>query len=224
MRRGKETCRILKEIRRQIADANDIEYITSECRFQGDCLGTCPKCEAEVQYLEQQLSARHAAGKAIALAGISAGLLFSLATSCASNSQPILEKEQSTESTNKNKDVVGIVPNTSQQITCEIEIDRIWTKADADSVAIYGIVKDSITNKSIKNATISEVDNMSNSTESDINGIFSIKVKKGSKVIIIAPFYKDLSFIADSNCNIKAYLKEEPELDGEIPAPVENTP
>ena len=29
MRRGKETCRILKEIRRQIADANDIEYITS---------------------------------------------------------------------------------------------------------------------------------------------------------------------------------------------------
>ena len=89
---------------------------------------------------------------------------------------------------------------------------------------IYGIVKDSITNKSIKNATISEVDNMSNSTESDINGIFSIKVKKGSKVIIIAPFYKDLSFIADSNCNIKAYLKEEPELVGEIPAPVENTP
>ena len=78
--------------------------------------------------------------------------------------------------------------------------------------------------KSIKNATISEVNNMSNSTESDINGIFSIKVKKGSKVIIIAPFYKDLSFIADSNCNIKAYLKEEPELDGEIPAPVENTP
>ena len=83
MRRGKETCRILKEIRRQIADANDIEYITSECRFQGDCLGTCPKCEAEVQYLEQQLSARHAAGKAIALAGISAGMFMA---SCSSSS------------------------------------------------------------------------------------------------------------------------------------------
>lgn len=71
MARGKETCRILKEIRRQIAEANDIEFITSECRYKGDCLGTCPKCEAEVRYLEQQLRARSLAGKAVALAGIS---------------------------------------------------------------------------------------------------------------------------------------------------------
>ncbi len=55
MVRGKQTCKILKEIRRQIAEANDIEFITSECQYQGDCLGTCPKCEAEVRYLEQQL-------------------------------------------------------------------------------------------------------------------------------------------------------------------------
>ena len=85
MKRGKETCRILKDIRRQIAEANDIEFITSECRYQGDCLGTCPKCEAEVQYLEQQLSARHAAGKAIALAGISAGLFMASCSSCSIN-------------------------------------------------------------------------------------------------------------------------------------------
>ena len=45
MKRGKQTCRILKEIRRQIAEVNDIEFITSECQYQGDCLGTCPKCE-----------------------------------------------------------------------------------------------------------------------------------------------------------------------------------
>ena len=55
MKRGKQTCKILKDIRRQIAEANDIEFITSECQYQGDCLGTCPKCEAEVRYLEQQL-------------------------------------------------------------------------------------------------------------------------------------------------------------------------
>lgn len=47
MARGKQTCKILKEIRRQIAEANDIEFVTSECRYKGDCLGTCPKCEAE---------------------------------------------------------------------------------------------------------------------------------------------------------------------------------
>ncbi len=51
MARGKQTCKILKEIRRQIAEANGIEFATSECRYKGDCLGTCPKCEAEVRYL-----------------------------------------------------------------------------------------------------------------------------------------------------------------------------
>lgn len=78
MARGKQTCKILKEIRRQIADANGIEFATSECRYKGDCLGTCPKCEAEVRYLEQQLRARSLAGKAVALAGISAASLAML--------------------------------------------------------------------------------------------------------------------------------------------------
>ncbi len=76
MARGKQTCKILKEIRRQIAEANGIEFATSECRYRGDCLGTCPKCEAEVRYLEQQLRARSLAGKAVAIAGISAGMIL----------------------------------------------------------------------------------------------------------------------------------------------------
>lgn len=76
MTRGKTICRILKEIRRQIAEANDIEYVTSECRYQGDCAGTCPKCEAEVRYLETRLAARQLAGKAVALAGISAAMFL----------------------------------------------------------------------------------------------------------------------------------------------------
>ena len=76
MARGKQTCKILKEICRQIAEANGIEFATSECRYKGDCLGTCPKCEAEVRYLEQQLRSRQRMGKAIALAGISAGMIL----------------------------------------------------------------------------------------------------------------------------------------------------
>ena len=76
MARGKQTCKILKKIRRQIAEANGIEFVTSECRYKGDCLGTCPKCEAEVRYLERQLRARSLAGKAVALAGISAGMIL----------------------------------------------------------------------------------------------------------------------------------------------------
>ena len=78
MARGKQTCKILKEIRRQIAEANGIEFATSECRYKGDCLGTCPKCEAEVRYLEQQLRARSLAGKAVALVGISAASIAML--------------------------------------------------------------------------------------------------------------------------------------------------
>ena len=75
MARGKQTCKILKEIRRQIAEANDIEFVTSVCRYKGDCLGTCPKCEAEVRYLEQQLRSRQLMGKAVVLAGLSAGMI-----------------------------------------------------------------------------------------------------------------------------------------------------
>ncbi len=94
MTRGKQTCRILKEIRRQIAEANDIEFVTSECRYKGDCLGTCPKCDAEVRYLEQQLRARSLAGKAIALAGISAGMIFVSGCSGTSSSNQSTETLQ----------------------------------------------------------------------------------------------------------------------------------
>ncbi|MFV0586805.1 energy transducer TonB [Bacteroides reticulotermitis] len=87
MRRGKQTCRILKEIRRQIAEANDIDFITSECQYQGDCLGTCPKCEAEVRYLEQQLEHKQVRGKAITVLGISAGVIAAASlTACGSSS------------------------------------------------------------------------------------------------------------------------------------------
>ena len=54
MAKGKQTCKILKEIRKQIAMENDIEFVTSECTHKGDCAGTCPKCEAEVRYLERE--------------------------------------------------------------------------------------------------------------------------------------------------------------------------
>jgi hypothetical protein len=72
---GKSKCKILKDIRRQIAQDNDIEFVTSECKYQGDCSGTCPKCEAELRYLEQVLEKRQKAGKAIAVAGITAALI-----------------------------------------------------------------------------------------------------------------------------------------------------
>ena len=76
---GKSKCKILKDIRRQIAQDNDIDFVTAECQFQGECAGTCPKCEAEVRYLEQELAKRQKAGKAVVVAGIAATILVSTA-------------------------------------------------------------------------------------------------------------------------------------------------
>ena len=76
---GKKKCRILKEIRQKIADENDIPFVTHECRYQGKCSGTCPRCESELAYLEKQLAARAAAGKKIAVAALCAGMTFSVA-------------------------------------------------------------------------------------------------------------------------------------------------
>ncbi len=82
---GKSKCKILKDIRKQIADENDIAFVTSECKYQGDCTGTCPKCEAELFFLEQELEKRRKTGQKIALAGIAAAALVGLACCAAEN-------------------------------------------------------------------------------------------------------------------------------------------
>lgn len=67
---GKERCRILKDIRKQIAKENEIADITAECTHKGDCLGTCPRCESEVRYLERELEKRRLLGKTVTVAGL----------------------------------------------------------------------------------------------------------------------------------------------------------
>ena len=75
--KGKEKCKALKEIRRQIAEQNDIADVVEECKHKGECKGTCPKCEADVRYLERELAKKRAMGQKIALAGISMGVAAS---------------------------------------------------------------------------------------------------------------------------------------------------
>ncbi len=55
---GKETCRILTQLRREIAASNGIELSIEECRYKGECTGTCPRCEAEVLALEAAIRAK----------------------------------------------------------------------------------------------------------------------------------------------------------------------
>ena len=70
---GKEKCELLRTIRREIAETNDIIYLSTDCNYQGDdCTGTCPKCDAEIRYLENELNRRAAQGYAVLLSGLSA--------------------------------------------------------------------------------------------------------------------------------------------------------
>ena len=158
MVRGKKTCKILKDIRRQIAEANDIEYITSECQYKGDCTGTCPKCESEVRYLEHQLERRRMAGKAITLLGLSAGII---AMNACANS-----------------------PGQSAKNTSEIKLECQSVPTDKDSLfLIKGTVTDSLTQQPIVGANVSEKET-TNGTLTDANGEFTLKVSGKYPLII----------------------------------------
>ena len=74
MNRGKAICNQLKDVRRRIAGENDIPLEIKECSYEGPCRGTCPRCEAEVRYLERELARRISMGKAATVAGLALGL------------------------------------------------------------------------------------------------------------------------------------------------------
>ena len=88
---GKSKCKILKDIRREIAKQNDIDLVIEECRFKGECSGTCPKCESEVRYLEKELERRRSLGKKVAVAGLVATLAASAAGCSLVDPTPPLE-------------------------------------------------------------------------------------------------------------------------------------
>jgi len=105
MKKGKRTCEILKDVRRKVAQENDIPLVERECTHEGDCRGTCPYCEAEVRYLERELSKRRALGKAVAVAGIAVSSM--MLGACHSPKTPATSAGNETEPT---------VEATSQQV------------------------------------------------------------------------------------------------------------
>ncbi len=162
MARGKQTCKILKDIRRQIAEANDIEFVTSECRYKGDCLGTCPKCEAEVRYLEKQLRSRQLAGKLVNLAGISAGAIAMLSPLAVQSQNPDISMTK----------------------------EYVATQAMSDTIIVKGVVLDgdtlqdgTISREPLIGATIINP-RTGNGAVTDIDGNFQIEVCKSDSLEI----------------------------------------
>ena len=74
MTHGKNICKQLKEVRKRIAEENEIPLKVEECTYKGECRGTCPRCEAEVRYLENALTNRLNLGKVATVAGLALGL------------------------------------------------------------------------------------------------------------------------------------------------------
>ena len=66
---GKEKCELLKAMRREIAEANGIVYLSADCTNQGDCRGYCEKCDAEARFLDAELNRLAKEGKAIKVTG-----------------------------------------------------------------------------------------------------------------------------------------------------------
>jgi len=128
MKPGKQICASLKEVRRQIAEANEIPYEVTECKHEGPCAGTCPKCEAELRYIDQQLSLRRAAGKAVSVVGLSLGIatFFGSCTSCNQSS----------------RDQIGGYPVTDiiemgeveapSELEGDVEVEEVPTPQDVD--------------------------------------------------------------------------------------------
>ena len=141
MAKGKQTCKILKEIRKQIAAENDIEFVTSECTYKGDCKGTCPKCESEVRYLERELEKRQRLGKAAMVAGLSVGLL--------STSQVALaqQPEVNDKATPEDEELAGLVKYQVPQVCYLVDSTRkdlldLLVMPDMKNMSVVGFTID----------------------------------------------------------------------------------
>ena len=74
MDKGRAICKVLKDVRQKIANENGISYHPEECHHKGECTGTCPGCEKEIRYLEEQLKNKQHSGLGLKVAGIAAGV------------------------------------------------------------------------------------------------------------------------------------------------------
>ena len=125
---GKEKCRILKEIRAEIARRNDIEWVVAECKHKGNCKGTCPKCEQEVRQLEAALAKREALGKTVAVVGISASIALSV-TGCV-NPFP---------STTDGVPMGDVMPpETQDQTACDTAIQGVEIQTEQGELVVPG--------------------------------------------------------------------------------------
>ena len=168
MAKGKSTCKLLKDIRQQIADANGISYQPKECHHKGDCAGTCPACEAEIRYLEHELKARKGNGFGMKVAGIAAGICATV--------MPMTAAAQAV-----NPDSMA---NHPVQTTKEGDVKVVdLSDSCASPVVVRGMVIDSEDNKPLVGASIL-IDGTTKETVTNVDGQFALKVPSDTSLVI----------------------------------------
>ena len=168
MVKGKSTCKLLKSIRQQIADANGISYQPKECHHKGDCAGTCPACEAEIRYLERELKARKGNGFGMKVAGIAAGICATVMPMTAA-AQAV--KPDST-------------ANPPVQTTKKAPIKVVdLSDSCASPVVVRGMVIDEENKEPVIGAGVF-IDGTNKGIATDIDGQFALKVPSDTSLVI----------------------------------------
>ena len=168
MAKGKSTCKLLKSIRQQIADANGISYQPKECQHKGDCTGTCPACEEEIRYLERELKARKGNGFGMKVAGIAAGICATV--------MPMTAAAQAVKSDS--------TANPPVQTTKKAPIKVVdLSDSCASPVIVRGMVIDAENKEPVMGAAVF-IDGTRKGIATDIDGQFALKVPSDTSLVI----------------------------------------
>ena len=168
MAKGKSTCKLLKSIRQQIADANGISYQPKECHHKGDCMGTCPACEEEIRYLERELKARKGNGFGMKVAGIAAGICATV--------MPMTAAAQAVKSDS--------TANPPVQTTKKAPIKVVdLSDSCASPVVVRGMVIDAENKEPVIGAGVF-IDGTNKGIATDIDGQFALKVPSDTSLVI----------------------------------------
>ena len=174
MAKGKSTCKLLKDIRQQIADANGISYQPKECHHKGDCAGTCPACEEEIRYLERELKARKGNGFGMKVAGIAAGICATV--------MPMTVAAQAVKPDS--------TANPPVQTTKKVPIKVVdLSNGCASPVIVRGMVIDEENKEPVIGAGVF-IDGTNKGIAIDIDGQFALKVPSDTSLVISYIGYK----------------------------------
>ena len=200
MTKGRSTCKLLKSIRQQIADANGISYRPIECHHKGDCAGTCPACEEEIRYLERELKARKGNGFGMKVAGIAAGICATV--------MPMTAAAQAVKSDS--------TANPPVQTTKKAPIKVVdLSDGCASPVIVRGMVIDAEDKEPLIGASV-VIDGTDKGIATNVDGQFALKVPSDTSLVISYIGCKDkkvrVSSLLSSDNNV-IMLEEDEAID-----------